>query len=59
VVDYRYLARETTISNQKIIAYMFCISQGFKGLDICRSIADSTTAALRTGIDDITGFLRL
>jgi hypothetical protein len=35
---------------------MFCISQGFKGLDICRSIADIATVALRTGIDDITGF---
>jgi hypothetical protein len=38
---------------------MFCISQGFKGLDICRSIADITTVALRTGIDDITGFVSL
>ena len=35
---------------------MFCISQGFKGLDICSSIADITAVALRTGIDDITGF---
>jgi len=36
---------------------MFCISQGFKGLDTYRIIADITTLALRTGIDDITGFV--
>jgi hypothetical protein len=35
---------------------MFCISQGFKGLDICRSIAESTTFALRIENVDITGF---
>jgi hypothetical protein len=35
---------------------MFCISQGFKGLDICRSIAEITTEPERTGIDDITRF---
>jgi len=35
---------------------MFCISQGYKGLDICRSIADIPTELERTGIDDITRF---
>jgi len=35
---------------------MFCISQGFKGFDIYRSIAEITTEPERTGIDDITRF---
>jgi hypothetical protein len=35
---------------------MFCISQGFKGLDICRSIAGIARYVLKTGIEDITGF---
>jgi len=34
---------------------MFCISQGFKGLDIYRSIADIPTFALRIENVDITG----
>jgi hypothetical protein len=35
---------------------MFCISHDFKDLDICRSIAESTTFALRIENVDITGF---
>jgi hypothetical protein len=35
---------------------MLCISQGFKGLDICRTIAAIGTSPLKTGADDITSF---
>jgi len=35
---------------------MSCISQGFKCLDICRSIAESATFALKIENVGITGF---
>jgi hypothetical protein len=38
---------------------MFCISQGFKGLDICRKIAAITTGDQKAGVDDITSFFGL
>ena len=39
--DCIYLAIKPTICNYNIIACMLCLSQDFKDLDICRSIAVS------------------